>query len=154
MTDARAGAMVGDAMQIHSAEFTPVAGLVGGALIGLAASVMILANGRVAGVSGVLSGTLRRAPGDLGWRLAFLGGLMVAGLLFGARAPAGATSGDLLPVAVAGLLVGAGTRTGGGCTSGHGVCGLARGSWRSLAATLTFLGAGFATVFVSRHVLR
>jgi uncharacterized membrane protein YedE/YeeE len=141
-------------MEIDVAHFTPLPGLVGGALIGLAASVLILANGRVAGVSGVLGGALQRAAGDRGWRLAFLGGLMLAGALVSARAPAVEGSGGLLPVALSGLLVGAGTRFSGGCTSGHGVCGLSRGSVRSLAATLTFMGAGFATVFVSRHVLR
>lgn len=141
-------------MEIDVAHFTPLPGLVGGAVIGLAASLLILANGRVAGVSGVLGGALRRAPADLTWRLAFLGGLMLSGLLLGARAPGVEAAGGVLPVALAGLLVGAGTRGGGGCTSGHGVCGLSRGSLRSLVATLTFMGAGFATVFVSRHVLR
>lgn len=146
--------MVVGAMQIDTANFTPLSAAVGGGLIGLAASALILANGRVAGVSSVLGGALRPAPGDLGWRLAFLGGLLVAGLFAGGHAPSMDTGAGLLPVALAGLLVGAGTRYGGGCTSGHGVCGLSRGSVRSLAATLTFMGAGFATVFVSRHVLR
>ncbi len=146
--------MVHREMEIDTAHFTPLSGVVGGGLIGLAASALILANGRVAGVSGVLGGALQRAPGDLAWRLAFLGGLMVAGLLAGGQAPSVERGAGLLPVAIAGVLVGAGTRYGGGCTSGHGVCGLSRGSVRSLAATLTFMGAGFATVFVSRHVLR
>lgn len=146
--------MVGGTMEIDTAHFTPLSAAVGGGLIGLAASALILANGRVAGVSGVLGGALQRAPGDLAWRLAFLGGLLVAGLLAGERSAPLDPGAGLLPLALAGILVGAGTRYGGGCTSGHGVCGLSRGSVRSLAATLTFMGAGFATVFVSRHVLR
>lgn len=146
--------MVRRTMEIDTANFTPLSAAVGGGLIGLAASALILANGRVAGVSGVLGGALQRAPGDRAWRLAFLGGLLVAGLLAGGRAPSVGSGAGLFSVALSGLLVGAGTRYGGGCTSGHGVCGLSRGSVRSLAATLTFMGAGFATVFVSRHVLR
>jgi uncharacterized membrane protein YedE/YeeE len=140
-------------MEFDAAHFTPLRALGGGALIGLAAAALILTNGRVAGVSGVLGGALRRERGDLGWRVAFLGGLALAAVL--TRAPAPSTHDDvgLGGLAVAGLLVGVGTRYGGGCTSGHGVCGISRGSTRSLAATVTFMAAGFATVFVMRHVL-
>ena len=135
--------------------FTPVAALAGGALIGLAAALFVMLNGRIAGVSGIVAGLLRPAAGDSAWRVAFIGGLVVApiayGLLFGlpeARITAG------IPLLVAaGLLVGIGTRYGAGCTSGHGVCGLARLSPRSLVATLVFMAAGFATVFVLRHVI-
>jgi hypothetical protein len=123
-------------------------------LIGLAAAVFVLFNGRIAGISGILGGLLRPARGDLAWRLAFLAGLVVAPLAWALIAPPpqleiGAGKATL---AVAGLLVGLGTRYGSGCTSGHGVCGISRLSPRSLAATLAFMLAGFATVFVLRHV--
>jgi uncharacterized protein len=126
--------------------------LLGGALIGLAASIYWYANGRVAGVSGVVHGALREA--DARWvRIAFLGGLVVAGALCAfARAHAGGPAAATPTLAVAGLLVGFGTRVGGGCTSGHGVCGLSRLSLRSLVATMTFMAAGAATVFVGRSV--
>lgn len=136
--------------------FTPGLSLLGGALIGLAAAALLLADGKVAGVSGILARCLAPQRGDFAWRVAFLCGL-----------PLGATlviqlTGDAhgfaitqsLPVLVSGgLLVGFGTALGGGCTSGHGVCGLARGSQRSLAATLTFMAAGALTVFAARHLL-
>lgn len=137
-------------MEIDTAHFTPGRALAGGALIGAAAAVLVLGNGRVAGVSGILGGALRRLPDDLGWRLSFLAGLVVAALATG-LGPAAAGGSGLGSVIVAGLLVGFGARLGGGCTSGHGVCGLGRGSTRSLAATVTFMAAGFATVFVLRH---
>ena len=136
--------------------FTPGLGLAGGALIGLASAGLMLANGRVAGVSGILGRSLAPKSGDLAWRLAFLAGLPLGASL------AAAVLGDLNGFAITsswpvlgagGLLVGLGTTLGSGCTSGHGVCGLARGSKRSLAATCVFMAAGVVTVFVVRHLL-
>ena len=137
-------------------DFTPVSALVGGLLIGLAAALLLLANGRVAGVSGIVANAIWRAPGEeRAWRLAF-----VAGLPLGAAIVSAATGGLTVEISrspallvAAGLLVGFGTRLGNGCTSGHGVCGLARGSKRSLVATLTFIGVGALTVFAVRHLL-
>jgi uncharacterized membrane protein YedE/YeeE len=135
--------------------FTPWSALLGGALIGVAAALLILLNGRIAGISGILGGLLRPLRGDIGWRAAFIAGLLGAPVvysLFAALPPVSIAAGDGALV-LAGLLVGVGTRYGSGCTSGHGVCGLSRLSWRSLAATAVFMGAGFATVFVTRHLL-
>ena len=142
-------------MNIDWADFTPWPALAGGLLIGLAAAFFVLFNGRIAGISGILGGLLRPAQGDRGWRLAFLLGLVAAPLVYTLAVPLPpihieAGTGMLI---AAGLLVGIGTRYGAGCTSGHGVCGLARGSRRSLAAMLAFMGTGFATVFVVRHLL-
>jgi uncharacterized membrane protein YedE/YeeE len=142
-------------MMIDWNNFTPWASLAGGTLIGLAAAAFVLLNGRIAGVSGILGGLLRPVKGDLGWRIAFIGGIVVAPLAYGLLAPlpvATIDAGSGLLV-VAGLLVGAGTRYGSGCTSGHGVCGLSRLSPRSLAATAAFMAAGFATVFAVRHLI-
>ena len=135
--------------------FTPLASAAGGALIGLSAALLILLNGRVAGISGILGGLLERSRGDTSWRLAFLFGLLAAPLVAGLFAPLPAVQADADTPAliVAGLLVGLGTRYGSGCTSGHGVCGLSRLSPRSLVATAAFMFAGFITVFVIRHVL-
>lgn len=130
--------------------------LLGGALIGLSASLLLLFNGRVAGISGIAGGLLAPTRGDMGWRLAFLGGLGLGGLLLRALWPTALESPSApgtATVVVAGLLVGFGTRLGNGCTSGHGVCGLARGATRSWVATLTFMATGALTVFVVRHVL-
>ena len=142
-------------MTLDWPHFTPWASLAGGVLIGLAAALFILLNGRVLGVSGILSGLVRAQRGDLGWRLAFVAGLLFAPTVwalflrpFETRIEAGPAL-----LVVAGLLVGWGSGYGSGCTSGHGVCGLSRLSPRALAATLVFMGAGFATVFVVRHVL-
>ena len=142
-------------MSIDWQAFTPWTALAGGLLIGLAAALFLLLNGRVAGISGIVGGLLRPVRGDIGWRVAFVTGLIGAPLLYGlvAALPAPRIDAGLGTLAVAGLLVGVGTRYGGGCTSGHGVCGLSRLSPRSLAATLAFMGAGFATVFVLRHVI-
>lgn len=134
--------------------FTPWTAFAGGMLIGLAAALFVLLNGRIAGISGILGGLLRPAGGDIAWRAAFIVGLVAAPLvylLFAAlpRPQIDASYGALI---AAGLLVGIGTRYGSGCTSGHGVCGLARLSPRSLVATLAFMGAGFVTVFVARHL--
>ena len=135
--------------------FTPWPALAGGLLIGVAAAMFVLFNGRVAGISGILGGILRPAAGDVGWRAAFLVGLLIAPLLYALAAPLPAVriDADMTTLIIAGLLVGAGTRYGSGCTSGHGVCGMSRVSPRSLAATLTFMLAGFVTVYVVRHMI-
>lgn len=138
-------------------DFTPVTGLLGGLMIGLAAIILLLGSGRIAGISGVLAGVMGQAPaGDRQWRWFFLGGLVIGGLLYlvfndhqwGATAATPAW-----PVLLGAVLVGFGTRMGNGCTSGHGICGLSRFSIRSLVATLSFMAAGFITVFVVRHVI-
>ena len=141
-------------MSIDWAHFTPLAALAGGALIGLAAAMFVLLNGRIAGISGVLGGLLRPSRGDVAWRAAFLLGLVGAPcvhLLFAAL-PSVRIDADYGALILAGLLVGVGTRYGAGCTSGHGVCVLSRLSFRSRVATAAFMGAGFATVFVVRHL--
>ena len=134
--------------------FTPWSALAGGALIGVAAAMFLLLNGRVAGISGIVGGLLKPVGGDVGWRIAFVIGLVAAPLVYGlfAAVPHLQIDASATALVVAGLLVGVGTRYGSGCTSGHGVCGLSRLSPRSLVATLSFMGAGFATVFVSRHL--
>jgi hypothetical protein len=142
-------------MTIDWLHFTPWASLAGGILIGLATALLLLANGRVAGISGILGGLLRPSRGDIAWRVTFILGLFVAPLVWltmRAMPPAQIDHSPAL-LAVGGLLVGIGTRFGNGCTSGHGVCGIARLSPRSLLATACFLAAGFVTVFVVRHVL-
>ena len=142
-------------MTVNWTDFTPWTALGGGLLIGLAAALFVLFNGRIAGISGIVGGLLRPAQGERGWRIAFLLSLIAAPLVYTLAAPLPAMridAGTGMLIA-AGLLVGIGTRYGAGCTSGHGVCGLARGSARSLAATLAFMGAGFATVFIVRHLL-
>ena len=135
-------------------EFTPWTALAGGLLIGLAAALFVLFNGRIAGISGILGGLLRPVRGDLGWRLAFLGGLVAAPVLYGlvAALPEARIDAGTGTLVAAGLLVGVGTRYGSGCTSGHGVCGVSRMSPRSLAATALFMAAGFVTVYLVRHM--
>lgn len=135
--------------------FTPWSALAGGLLIGLAAALFLLLNGRIAGISGILGGLLRPASGDIAWRVAFILGLVGAPLVFQIFSPLPAVQveADTATLIVAGLLVGIGTRYGSGCTSGHGVCGLSRLSPRSMVATATFMAAGFATVFVVRHLI-
>ncbi|MBK6286918.1 MAG: YeeE/YedE family protein [Gammaproteobacteria bacterium] len=142
-------------MSIDWNHFTPWASLSGGILLGLAAAFFILVNGRVLGISGILGGVLRPSPADVGWRLAFLLGLLAAPLVYPlvATAPEVRIDAGWITLVVAGMLVGAGTRYGSGCTSGHGVCGLSRLSPRSLVATLAFMGAGFVTVYLVRHAL-
>ncbi|WP_326939608.1 YeeE/YedE family protein [Actimicrobium sp. GrIS 1.19] len=142
-------------MMIDWNHFTPWTSLAGGALIGLAAALFILFNGRIAGISGILGGLLEWPKGDIAWRVAFLLGMVAAPLIYGmvAQLPTVQIEADTPTLIVAGLLVGIGTRYGSGCTSGHGVCGLSRLSPRSLVATLAFMLGGFATVFVVRHVL-
>ena len=134
--------------------FTPWSALAGGVLIGIAAAMFLLLNGRIAGISGIVGGLLNPSRGDMAWRAAFVVGLVGAPLvyrLFAVVAPLRIDAGYGALV-LAGLLVGIGTRYGSGCTSGHGVCGLSRLSVRSLAATAAFIGAGFATVFTLRHL--
>ncbi|MBM3545452.1 MAG: YeeE/YedE family protein [Alphaproteobacteria bacterium] len=138
------------------ANFTPVAAIVGGVLVGLAAVLLWLANGRIAGISGIVGGLMTPQRGDLAWRFAFILGLAAGPLLYaglGGAVPAVEVTPSIPLLVAGGLLVGYGTRLGGGCTSGHGVCGLARLSPRSLAATVTFLVAGLVTVFIARHAL-
>ncbi|MPW15506.1 YeeE/YedE family protein [Paraburkholderia sp. CNPSo 3157] len=142
-------------MLIDLTHFTPGLSLTGGLLIGLAVAMLVLFNGRIAGISGIFGGLLTWPRNDVGWRLAFLAGLVGAPVIAGllgkpAHADIEATWGEIL---VAGFLVGIGTRYASGCTSGHGVCGLSRGSIRSLVATATFMVAGFLTVFVHRHLI-
>ena len=144
-------------MTIDWLHFTPGLSLVGGILLGLASAAFILINGRILGISGILGGLLSPRVGDIGWRIAFLLGMAASpwvaslifpeGLMEAPRIEAGYAA-----IAIAGLLVGFGTRYGSGCTSGHGVCGLSRLSPRSLVSTLTFMGLGFATVYVVRHL--
>lgn len=141
-------------MTLALAHFTPWESLAGGLLLGLAAAMFVLLNGRVVGISGIMGGLVRPRPGDAGWRLAFLAGMLVAPTVWSLFAPPAAArigAGPTLLVA-AGLLVGWGARFGSGCTSGHGVCGLSRLSPRSLVATLAFMGTGFLAVFVLRHL--
>ena len=145
-------------MVIDWVHFTPWASLGGGLVLGLAAAMFILLNGRILGISGILGGLLLPRLGDIGWRISFLLGMAAAPTVFAWLTPANFLAAPRIDagyalIVAAGLLVGLGTRYGSGCTSGHGVCGLSRLSPRSLAATLTFMGAGFATVFVGRHLL-
>ncbi len=145
-------------MSIDWLHFTPWTSLFGGVLLGLAAAIFILYNGRILGISGILGGLLPPRRGDAGWRIAFLLGMLAAPMTLALLAPADligepCIDANYLTIVVAGLLVGYGTRLGSGCTSGHGVCGLSRLSPRSLVATLSFMGAGFATVYLIRHWL-
>lgn len=142
-------------MSIDWNSFTPWAALSGGLLIGAATAMLVLLNGRIAGISGILGGLVNPAKGEIAWRAAFVIGLLLAPtayLLF-ATLPQPQISASWPTLLVAGLLVGIGTRYGSGCTSGHGVSGLSRLSPRALAATMTFMGAGFVTVFILRHLL-
>ena len=137
------------------ANFTPVSAAIGGALIGLSVALLMLLSGRIAGISGILGESLS-ADTDKGWRLAFLAGLIAAPLVailtgFGVASPQ--MPGSWGVIILAGLLVGFGTRLGAGCTSGHGICGIARLSPRSLTATAIFMAAAIIVVFVTRHVL-
>jgi uncharacterized protein len=140
---------------IDWAHFTPWTSLAGGILIGLSAALLLLLNGRVAGISGIVGGLLRPAPGEVAWRAAFVAGLVFAPAIYAlfTRLPVPTIEAGYPALVLAGLLVGAGTRYGSGCTSGHGVCGLSRLSPRSLVATLAFMGAGFLTVYVGYHLL-
>ncbi|MCC1496032.1 YeeE/YedE family protein [Alcanivorax sp. 1008] len=141
-------------MSIDWNAFTPWASLAGGALIGVAAAMFLLVNGRIAGISGILGGLLVPKSGDIAWRVAFLAGMLIAPSvwLLVTALPQAQIDASYPMLVVAGLLVGIGTRYGSGCTSGHGVCGLSRLSMRSLIATLSFMTAGFVTVYVVVHV--
>lgn len=142
-------------MTIDWLSFTPWSALTGGVLIGIAASLFALFNGRIAGISGIVGGLLTPVKGDVLWRLLFVLGIVLAPLLWQAVAalPPMVIEAEYPLLIAAGLLVGISTRYGAGCTSGHGVCGISRLSPRSLVATLAFMASGFATVFVMRHVL-
>ncbi|PPC75719.1 YeeE/YedE [Pokkaliibacter plantistimulans] len=142
-------------MSIDWTHFTPWASLSGGLLIGLAAAIFVLLNGKIAGISGIVAGLLHPTGTDWLERFCFFIGLLLAPMLYMLIAGSPEIDWQATPImtAIAGLIVGFGTRLGSGCTSGHGVCGLSRLSPRSLVATLTFMAAGFATVFVIRHLL-
>lgn len=144
-----------EAMSIDWPSFTPWSALLGGALIGVAATIFALFNGRIAGISGIVGGLLRPVRDEVPWRVAFIVGMLAAPLMYLAVAalpPIVIDTGYPMLIA-AGLTVGVGTRIGGGCTSGHGVCGISRLSPRSIVATLAFMAAGFVTVFVVRHLV-
>jgi len=136
-------------------DFTPVSGLIGGLLIGLAVALTLLLNGRIAGISGIVGGLVNLKAGDKGWRAAFVIGLPVGALAYilvaGGPAPVNVLASPPA-ILVGGLLVGFGTRMGSGCTSGHGLCGLALLSWRSVVATAVFFGVAMLTVFLTGHV--
>ena len=145
-------------MHIDWLHFTPWTSLLGGVLLGIAAAALFLNSGRILGITGILEGVLAPRHADSPWRFAFLLGLLAAPLAAKFVLPAEfihtpRVDANWAMVVVAGVLVGYGTRWGAGCTSGHGICGLSRLSLRSLVATLSFMGTGFATVFVIRHVL-
>ena len=134
---------------------TPLSGFLGGALIGLASALLMLLTGRIAGISGIFGGLLAARASDRGWRLAFIVGLIATPLLAalgGAAVAAPTMPASYVVIAIAGVLVGVGTRMGSGCTSGHGVCGTARLSARSITATVTFMIAAIAVVAVTRHL--
>ncbi|MCZ2496460.1 YeeE/YedE family protein [Xylophilus sp. Kf1] len=142
-------------MNIDWSSFTPLSSLAGGALVGIAAAMFVLLNGRIAGISGILGGLFKPTMDDFAWRVAFVLGLLGAPVAYAmfSNFPRPEIDAETGALVLAGLLVGIGTRYGSGCTSGHGVCGLSRLSPRSLAATLVFMGAGFVTVYVTRHLL-
>jgi uncharacterized membrane protein YedE/YeeE len=138
------------------ANFTPLSAAIGGALIGLSSVLLMLLTGRIAGISGIFGGLLNPRRGEIGWRVAFIAGLILAPLLagligYGMNPPQMPASWAV--IVVAGLLVGFGTRLAGGCTSGHGICGMARLSARSIAATVIFMAVALATVALTRHLL-
>jgi uncharacterized membrane protein YedE/YeeE len=138
------------------ANFTPLSAAIGGVLIGLSAVLLMLLTGRIAGISGIFSGLLNLRGDDKGWRIAFIAGLILAPIIAGvigyAMAPPTLPANWVI-ITAAGLLVGFGTRLGGGCTSGHGICGIGRLSMRSIAATVVFMTTAVITVAITRHVL-
>jgi uncharacterized membrane protein YedE/YeeE len=137
------------------ANFTPISAAIGGALIGLAAVLLMLFTGRIAGIAGITGGLISPRTDDRAWRLAFIAGLIAAPLaaaLLGHAVAMPKMPGSFVTIAVAGLLVGFGTRLGNGCTSGHGICGIARLSPRSIAATVVFMAAAIIVVALTRHV--
>jgi uncharacterized membrane protein YedE/YeeE len=143
-------------MQIDWLSFTPIPSLLGGMMLGLAATLYVLLHGRILGISGIVSGLVHPKKEDWSWRLAFIVGLItapfLAALFFGIL-PVIEVDASWLTVIIAGLLVGFGVQYGSGCTSGHGICGLSRLSPRSLVATLSFMTAGFLVVFIIRHLI-
>lgn len=143
-------------MHIDWMSFTPIPSLLGGIILGVAAALYVLLHGRILGISGIVSGLLHPKLTDLGWRLSLVLGLVsapfIAALFFGIF-PVIEIQSDWLAIVIAGLLVGFGAQYGSGCTSGHGICGLSRLSPRSLVATLSFMSAGFLTVFVIRNLI-
>jgi uncharacterized membrane protein YedE/YeeE len=147
-------------MNIDFQYFTPISALICGCLIGLAAALLMLLQGRIAGISGIIGGLIgglfQVSQGDIAWRVAFIAGLIMAPVgygLFNTLPPINISTNTTLLI-ISGLIVGFGTRYGSGCTSGHGVCGISRLSPRSLVATLVFMGAGFITVFIMRHLIQ
>lgn len=142
-------------MSIDWNAFTPWASGFGGILIGVSAALFVLLNGRIMGISGIVGGLMPAHRGDIAWRVLFVLGVFAAPWVYArfGEIPAMQIDASALTLVAAGLLVGVGTRIGSGCTSGHGVCGLSRMSPRSLVATLTFMAAGFLTVFVTHHLL-
>jgi hypothetical protein len=137
------------------ANFTPISAAIGGALIGLAAVLLMLFTGRIAGIAGITGGLISPRTDDRAWRLAFIAGLIavpLAAALLGHAVAMPKMPGSFVTIAVAGLLVGFGTRLGNGCTSGHGICGIARLSPRSIAATVVFMAAAIIVVALTRHV--
>ncbi len=143
-------------MQIDWMTFTPVPSLLGGLILGIAVVLYVLLHGRILGISGIVAGLLRPNLSDFGWRASLIIGLItapfLAALFFGIF-PIIEIESDWIAIVIAGLLVGFGSQYGSGCTSGHGICGLSRLSPRSLVATLSFMGAGFITVYVIRHLI-
>jgi uncharacterized membrane protein YedE/YeeE len=136
--------------------FTPVSAFSGGVLIGLAATLLLLFNGRIAGISGMMSGLMGTQRSELFWRLTFLAGIVIGAFIFNIIKPEFYQPRANFPVwllALGGILVGFGTRMGNGCTSGHAICGIARLSLRSIVATVTFMATGFITVFIARHLI-
>jgi uncharacterized membrane protein YedE/YeeE len=142
-------------MHIDWTNFTMWQSLAGGLLIGLAASLLLFFNGRIAGISGIVGGLLRPVKGDVSWRVAFISGLMVSSFVYliARPLPVSIIDADIATLIIAGVLVGFGTRYGSGCTSGHGVCGLSRGSLRSFVATTLFMAAGVLTVYFVKHLM-
>lgn len=142
-------------MTIDWVAFTPWTALAGGALIGIAAAMFVLLNGRIAGISGIVGGLLNPQKGDILWRALFIGGMVLAPLfwLAGAPLPDIQIDASYPLLIIAGLIVGISTRYGSGCTSGHGVCGISRLSPRSIVATLAFMSTGFVTVYIMRHLI-
>ena len=142
-------------MTIDWNHFTPWSALAGGGLIGISVALLILVNGRVAGITGIIGGLFKPIKSDIAWRIAFTLGLVLAPILWLLLAPLPEITIDASYnlLVIAGLIVGFGARLGSGCTSGHGVCGISRLSPRSIIATLAFMGTGFLTVFIVRHLL-
>lgn len=137
---------------INWSTFTPLSSLIGGLLIGIATAILILLNGRIAGISGILGGLLTLKKDEISWRLAFIGGISISSLLylFIHPLPSIIIKANYIEITIAGLLVGFGTRLGSGCTSGHGICGVSRLSVRSITATLTFIATGMFTVYLMK----